>query len=63
MDMALPFAQKGDITLSQRGDELTVRVGDYKRNIFLPRILLGRDALGAKLESGVLKIKFGGVNK
>ncbi|TEB07916.1 Arsenical pump-driving ATPase [Pelotomaculum schinkii] len=63
LDMALPFAEKGDITLSQRGDELTVRVGDYKRNIFLPRILLGRDALGAKLESGVLKIQFGGVNK
>lgn len=63
LDMALPFAEKGDIALSQRGDELTVRVGDYKRNIFLPRILLGRDALGAKLESGVLKIKFGGVNK
>lgn len=62
LEMALPFAKKGDITLSQRGDELTVRVGDYKRNILLPRILLGRDALSAKLESGVLKIKFGGVN-
>jgi arsenite-transporting ATPase len=63
LEMALPFAEKGDISLSQRGDELTVKVGDYKRNIFLPRKLLGRDALGARLESGVLKIKFGGVNK
>lgn len=62
LEMSLPFAEKGDISLSQRGDELTVRVGDYKRNIFLPRILLGRDALGAKLESGTLKINFGGVN-
>jgi len=62
LEMVLPFAEKGDISLSQKGDELTVRVGDYKRNILLPRILLGRDALGAKLESGVLKIKFGGVN-
>ncbi|MEG3070163.1 MAG: hypothetical protein RQM92_04405 [Candidatus Syntrophopropionicum ammoniitolerans] len=60
--MALPFAEKGDIRLSQRGDELTVRVGDYKRNIFLPRTLLGRDALGVKLESCNLKIRFGGVN-
>mgnify|MGYP001038459423 FL=1 len=62
LEMALPFAEKGDIRLSQRGDELTVRVGGYKRNIFLPRTLLGRDALGAKLESCNLKIRFGGVN-
>lgn len=52
LEMALPFAEKGDIRLSQRGDELTVRVGDYKRNIFLPRTLLGRDALGNK--TGIL---------
>ncbi len=61
LEMMLSFAEKGDISLSQKGDELTVRVGDYKRNIFLPRKLLGRDAIGAKLEDGVLKIKFGGV--
>ena len=32
--------EKGDISLSLKGDELTIRVGDYKRNIFLPRKLL-----------------------
>lgn len=62
LEMALPFADKGDISLSQKGDELTVRVGDYKRNVFLPHILLGREAQGAKLEAGVLKIKFGGAD-
>ena len=61
LEMMLPFVEKGDISLSQKGDELTVRVGDYKRNIFLPRKLLGRVAVGAKLDAGVLKIKFGGV--
>jgi len=61
LELTLPFVEKGDISLSQRGDELTVRVGDYKRNIFLPRRLLCRDAFGAKLDAGVLKIKFGGV--
>ena len=58
LELTLPFVEKGDISLSQKGDELTVRVGDYKRNIFLPRKLLGRDAVGAKLEDGVLKIDF-----
>lgn len=63
LEMSLPFVEKGDISLSQKGDELTVRVGDYKRNIFLSRKLLGRDAIGAKLEEGVLKIRFGVVRK
>lgn len=61
LEMALPFVKKGNISLSQKGDELTVKVGDYKRNIFLPRKLMGRDVLGAKLEDGVLKMRFGGV--
>lgn len=61
LELLLPYVQKEDILLSQKGDDLTVKVGDYKRNIFLPRKLLGRDAIGAKLEEGLLKIKFGGV--
>ncbi|SFG29234.1 arsenite efflux ATP-binding protein ArsA (TC 3.A.4.1.1) [Desulfotomaculum arcticum] len=61
LEMTLPFVEKGDISLSQKGDELTVRLGEYKRNIFLPRKLLGRDVVGAKLEDSMLKIKFGGV--
>lgn len=63
LELTLPFVKKGDISLSQKGDELTVRVGEYKRNIFLPRKLLGREAVGARLDAGVLKIKFGGVKK
>lgn len=61
MELTLPFAQKGDISLSQKGEELTIRIGDYKRNIILPRKLLGLEAVGAKMESDLLKIKFGGV--
>ncbi len=61
LELLLPFVQKEDILLSQKGDDLTVKIGDFKRNIFLPRKLLGRDAIGAKLEEGLLKISFGGV--
>lgn len=61
LEVRLNFAIKGEIALSQKGDELTVRVGSYKRNIYLPRKLWGHDALGAKLDAGVLKINFGGV--
>lgn len=63
LELLLPYVQKEDILLSQKGDDLTVKVGDYKRHIILPRILLGRDAIGAKLEEGLLKIRFGGNEK
>lgn len=62
LELSLPFVKKGDISLSQKGDELTVKVGDYKRNILLPRKLLGREAVGAKLEESILKINFGGAD-
>ena len=35
----LPLATKNQIDLLQTGDELVVQVGDYKRNIILPRAL------------------------
>lgn len=62
MELTLPFANKGDIALSQKGEELTIKIGDYKRNIILPRKLLGREAVGAKMEADLLKIRFGGVH-
>ena len=34
--VALPFAQRGDIDLARRGDELVVTVGSYRRLLALP---------------------------
>lgn len=61
LKIALPFAAKGDVFLSQRGEELVIRVGQYKRNVVLPRLLAGMNAVTAKLEGHVLKITFEGV--
>jgi arsenite-transporting ATPase len=58
MELALPFVNKGEVALSQQGEELTLRIGGYKRNICLPRKLAGCEVVGAKLEDGVLAIKF-----
>ncbi len=58
MELALPFVNKGEMALSQQGEELTLRIGGYKRNICLPRKLAGCEVVGAKLEDGVLAIKF-----
>jgi arsenite-transporting ATPase len=54
----LPLATKNQIDLLQTGDELVVQVGDYKRNIILPRALALLKVAGAKLDGGELKISF-----
>jgi peptidyl-dipeptidase A len=35
----MPFVSKREVTLAQRGSELTVRAGAYKRQVLLPRVL------------------------
>jgi len=58
LTLALPFATKEEIGLSQVGDELVVQVGGFKRNIILPRALIGMESRGAKLEGEELSIRF-----
>jgi len=55
----LPFAEKKDISLLQKGDELTVQVGAYRRTFILPRALMGLETQGAKFEDHALRIRFG----
>ncbi len=42
----------------RRGDELIVRMGAARRNIVLPRTLARMDHYGARLEDGILHIRF-----
>ncbi len=60
ISLHLPFVEKRDVALLQRGDDLTVRVGDYRRNIILPRAVQGRESKEAIFEGNKLLIKFGG---
>ncbi len=59
LSIALPFVGKEQISLTQSGDELTIRVGTFKRNVILPRLLVGLTAQGAKFEDDRLRITFG----
>ena len=59
LDLAVPFVARGDVQLSQRGDELTVHVGSYKHKTLLSRTLAGRPVLGARLVDQRLVIRFG----
>ena len=44
--ISLPFTEKKQLQLNQKGDELTLQVGSYKRIVALPRVLLGRQGGG-----------------
>lgn len=58
LTLDLPFASKEQISLSQVGDELIVQVGPYRRNLILPRALVGLESERAKLEGNTLTIRF-----
>jgi arsenite-transporting ATPase len=57
--LRLPFAERGDVDLARQDGELFVTVGNYRREIALPRVLATRATLGAVIEEGELKVRFG----
>ncbi len=54
----LPFADKGDMDLYRSRDELTLRVGPYRRNIVLPYALWDLEIGDARFEQSTLIIRF-----
>ncbi len=58
LTLTLPFTTKQEISLMQSGDELTIQVANFRRNVILPHILLGLPISEAKLDEGKLRIKF-----
>ncbi len=54
----LGFADKDDLDLYRSRDEITLRVGPYRRNIVLPRALQDLEIANAKFEDKALNIKF-----
>ncbi len=58
LELHLPFVEKGAVQLRRKGDELIIRVGTIKRHLVLPHILAKQEPQSAKLENGVLSIRF-----
>jgi arsenite-transporting ATPase len=58
LTLLLPFTSKEEVSLSQLGDELAIHVGKHKRNVILPRVLVGMRTESAKLEDDRLTIRF-----
>ena len=58
MRLAVPFADKGDVSLKKVGDELVVRVDGRKRTVVLPPALAALKPAGAALDDGALVVRF-----
>ncbi len=58
LSLALPFVSKEDVELTRMGDELMVQVGKQKRNLILPRALIGAEQASAKMEGDRLEVRF-----
>jgi arsenite/tail-anchored protein-transporting ATPase len=59
LSLALPLASKPDIEMMRLGEDLVVRVGNQRRNVVLPRALVGLEVRDAKFEEGHLRVRFG----
>jgi arsenite-transporting ATPase len=59
LELVIPFVDKNQLHLSQKGDDLTVQAGQYKRKVLLPRMILGRPIVGARFIDQKLIITFG----
>jgi arsenite/tail-anchored protein-transporting ATPase len=61
LNVPLPFADRKDMDVFRSADELTLRVGPYRRNIILPSSLWKLEIGEAKFHDEVLKIQFNNV--
>ncbi len=56
--LPLPLADRGDLDLARRGDDLVVTVGASRRILTLPSALRRCLVVGASLRDGVLRVRF-----
>ena len=60
LKLPLPLVSKEQIQLTRAADELIVRIGNQKRNIVLPRALVGLEVIRARHEDNTLTLNFAG---
>jgi arsenite/tail-anchored protein-transporting ATPase len=58
LTLKVPFVDRSAVDLSRHNGELYVTVGNYRREISLPRALAKRDTVGATIHDGELRVRF-----
>ncbi len=56
--LPLPHVEMNKVQMTKRGDEMTIEIGNFKRDITLPAILASREASVARLANKALEIHF-----
>lgn len=59
MELALPFTEKETIDLTRSGAQLVISVGNFRRNLILPRALVDLEVKQAKMKEQRLVVTFG----
>lgn len=58
LKLRLPFITKDAVNLTRSGDELAISIGNFRRNLILPRVLAAREIQKAKFEGDKLVLTF-----
>jgi arsenite-transporting ATPase len=58
LTLALPGADRDDVDLARKGDELIITAGPYRRILALPAALARRKITGASLRDGLLRVRW-----
>ena len=58
LSLKVPFVEKSAIDLSRHNGDLYVTIGNYRREITLPRVLERRETAGASIQDGELRVRF-----
>jgi arsenite-transporting ATPase len=58
LTLKVPFVDRSAVDLSRHNGELYVTVGNYRREISLPRVLAKRETAGATIQDGELRVRF-----
>lgn len=58
LTLRLPFITKDAVNIMRSGDELAISIGNFRRNIILPRVLAGRQVHQAKFKEDKLVLTF-----
>ena len=58
LSMPLPLADRDDVRLARKGDELVVSVASYRRLLTLPSGVARRRVAGARVHQGELQVWF-----
>lgn len=59
LELALPFIQKEAIDLTRSGGELVISIGNFRRNLVLPRVLVDLEIKRATMADQRLVVTFG----